>query len=118
MSFDLDFYSSTVSAFKIFDLPHANFLPRTYCYFDDCLGDDWELHCDFTGELLAISEFNARNKMMKVAKIHGFREGRRFPSSWNEVMFVHHRFDHPMYNELVHGRQDWQMPLAADETMR
>ena len=113
VSFDLDYYSSTVSAFKIFDLPHTNFLPRTLAYFDDCIGDNWELHSEYTGELLAISEFNVRNKAMKLAKIHGLHVKRLFPSWWNEVMFVHHRFEHPLYNELIHGRKDWQMPLGV-----
>ena len=39
------------------------FLPRMYCYFDDTIGTETELFNDFTGERLAINEFNSQNKI-------------------------------------------------------
>ena len=63
VSFDLDYYSSTVDALRLFDdAPSATRLPRTFCYFDDIIGKDDELHCEHVGELLAIAEFNRRHE--------------------------------------------------------
>ena len=55
---DLDYYSSTVDALKVFDLPESYMLPRVLCYFDDIVGEDHVLQNEFVGELLAIREFN------------------------------------------------------------
>jgi hypothetical protein len=112
ISFDLDYYSSTVDALKMCEYPHELFLPRAYCYFDDCTGGrDWELHSEFTGELLAINEFNERHSKIKMARIGGLREKRRIPSWWNERMFALHRFDSPLYPKPIHGNKNWQLAL-------
>jgi hypothetical protein len=42
----------------------ACFGPRVYCYLDDIIGDDWGIHCEYVGELLAIKEF----------KLHGMNK--------------------------------------------
>ena len=48
IAFDLDYYSSTVTALKIFEANHRYLLPRVACYFDDMVGDiDWAYN-DFT----------------------------------------------------------------------
>jgi hypothetical protein len=52
--FDLDFYSSTAGALKIFESDEKYFLPRLFCYFDDVTGSELELYNDYTGERLAI----------------------------------------------------------------
>ena len=64
MSFDVDYYSSTVDLLRIFDAHEEFLLPRVYCYLDDIIGDDWEIHCEYVGELLAIKEF----------KLHGMNK--------------------------------------------
>ena len=115
VSFDLDFYSSTVEAFRLFDQPSNRLLPRVFCYFDDCIGDDWELHSPFAGELLAIDEFNRQHPARKVAPIYGLRHKRWRPAQWNDMMFVMHCFDHPRYTEHVSPRRDWQLPLASSK---
>src|SRR5262245_23699479 len=47
--FDLDYYSSTVEAMKIFDTDYKYLLPRVVCYVDDMVGDlDWAYN-EFTG---------------------------------------------------------------------
>lgn len=115
ISFDLDYYSSTKSAFELFGLENKRFLPRTYCYFDDCIGDDWELHSPFTGELLLIEEFNRESEDQKLGKIHGLRYKRVFDSRWQEVMYVLHAFDHPDYNTYINPRgDDWNLALPND----
>ena len=40
ISFDLDLYSSTVEAMRVFDFPCSSRLPHVICYFDDILAPD------------------------------------------------------------------------------
>lgn len=114
ISFDLDYYSSTMSAFGafFFDDP-SRFLPRVFCYFDDTVGPHDEYHCGFTGELLAISEFNERSQRRKLDKIHGLRY-KMLPMDepWIEGMYVLHLFDHPKYNDYVYPKADRQFRLG------
>ena len=63
ISFDLDYYSS-VDAFRIFRIGLAAILPRVMCYMDDVIGTT-ECYSDFTGEQLAIAEFNQQNTAKK-----------------------------------------------------
>lgn len=113
VAFDLDYHSSTMAAFKLFeDEPEAT-LPRVFCYFDDCIGDDAELHGPFAGELAAIDDFNRANQHRKVSPIFGLRHKRLLPASWNDVMFVMHAFDHPRYSTYINPR--WQPPAEKPE---
>ena len=111
VAIDLDYYSSSTSALKIFDAVEAS-LPRVFCYLDDCIGTDWELHSEFAGELLAIAEFNERHPKTKIAKIHCLARKRPRPAYWNDVMFVCHFFDHPLYCKHVLPQKDWQLSLG------
>lgn len=111
VSFDLDYYSSTMPALTIFDRPADERLPRVYCYLDDIMGDDWELHSRFTGELLAVRDFNRAHEDQKIDAINGFAWKRLRPAKWNDQMFVCHDFSHPLYSQRIHPRTDWQMPL-------
>jgi len=72
VSYDLDFYSSTVNALRILDAKSNQVLPRVICYFDDTLGDV-EFHNDFTGERLAIQEFNDCHSSVKLSPIYYLR---------------------------------------------
>lgn len=92
--FDLDLYSSTMNAFRIFDTDPANLLPRIPCYFDDILGTN-----EFVGELGAIHAFNAANEVRKIAKPYGLHARRG--ELWNEKVFLFHDFKHPRYNEYL-----------------
>jgi hypothetical protein len=110
ISFDLDYYSSTLAAFRILKNDEKYFLPRVYCFFDDCVGDDWELHSEFSGELLAINEFNANNDDRKLGKIYGLRHKRAIYAPWNDELFILHLFKHPKYNILCSPKGNWQLP--------
>lgn len=112
VSFDMDYYSSTVKALAICEAGHEAFLPRALFYFDDIVGDDSELHCEFIGELLAIREFNASHATMKIAPIHGLASKRPIPDHWHVKTHVLHRFEHPRYCDFAGAEADWQMPLA------
>ena len=96
-------YSSTVSALEILGLPYANLLPRVFCYFDDVAGGPSYCYNEFTGELLAINEFNQSYADRKLARIAGLRHNfRSLPTLWHEQMFVAHLFRHPDYNTPAH----------------
>ncbi len=115
ISFDLDYYSSTKAAMGAFlEDDHERYLPRVFCYFDDTVGPHEELHSEFTGELLAIREFNERHATRKLGKVNGLRY--KFPHSaepWIEGIFVLHIFDHPQYNTYVYPELDRQFPLTS-----
>jgi hypothetical protein len=99
VSFDLDLYSSTRDALKLFEGEYDWVLPRVVCYFDDII---WLTYSDFNGERLAIREFNDRWPMRKLSPIYGLKylvppEARHSP--WPELIYLAHFFEHPLYNE-------------------
>ena len=102
ISFDLDYYSSTVNAFRIFDCSDRYILPRVFCYFDDIASDGHQIHCDQVGEMLAIREFNEQQKGACVmAAPSVMRFGTVFPADWQQQMFACHRFMHRDYNTYI-----------------
>jgi len=112
VAFDLDYYTSTMDAFKLFDTAGAQHrLPRIFCYFDDVIGKDEELHCEYVGELAAIKDFNASHPTMKLGRIHGLRHKRIFHSGWCDQMFVLHDLSHPQYATYLSPQRDKQEPL-------
>jgi hypothetical protein len=112
IAFDLDYYTSTVAAFQIFDAEDRFLLPRVACYFDDIVGDFEYGYNEFTGELLAIQEFNAVRRNAKIAPVRGLRYwGNRTPELWHEQMFITHLFRHTDYNRPVNAIT--QLPLSS-----
>ena len=107
---DLDYYSSTLSSFNIFSVAPQYLLPRIYNYFDDIFGDNASLFCDFTGERLAISQYNNRYDNRKLSPLYSLQTGPKFP--WHMQIFIHHMFDHPKYNQLI-SKSDLQLPLES-----
>jgi hypothetical protein len=99
MAFDLDYYSSTHSALEAIRRRwwDDSFLPRTFCYFDDILGSDIEIHCEDVGELCAIKEFNDTSGSAKMRRINGLSARLRQNEWWHEMMYVLHIFGHPGY---------------------
>src|SRR5262245_30259471 len=81
IAFDLDYYSSTKSAFRVFDTAH---LPRVYCYFDDTIWPETACHNEYTGELCAIREFNMENVDRKLCRIHGLGYTQPRRAAWTE----------------------------------
>ena len=102
VSIDLDLYSSTVEALKIFST-QCEILPRVICYFDDVLDapEATAMFNEWTGELLAIKEFNETHQAMKLAKINGLYEKRYVRASWPSCIYVLHSFEHPRYNDYI-----------------
>jgi hypothetical protein len=108
VSFDLDYYSSTTQALKLLLAEPSVLMPRIHCYFDDILG---LTHSEFTGEQLAIREFNDTHKLKKITPIPGLRYflPREYSHEpWPDQMFVCHLFDHPMYTHYDGIHKDRQ----------
>jgi len=99
VSIDLDLYTSTVHALKVFEAEGLLLLPRVLCYFDDILGFTFS---EFTGERLAMSEFNAKHCLRKIAPIYGlkyFLDEAVRNQWWTESMYIAHLFDHELYGQ-------------------
>ena len=112
IAFDLDYYTSTRDALKIFEVADNKMLPRVFCYFDDIVGTDEEILSEYVGELLAIKEFNSKHKTKKIAKIQGMYYKRTIKSTWSDMMYVMHNFDHKLYNIYIYPTQDRQNTLS------
>ena len=88
VSFDLDLYSSTSDALKIFTVPGSRMLWNTPLYFDDI---NFVFNHRWAGEFLAISEFNDANDDIKIDRWYGVRNGRPFPERGIfDKMFIAH----------------------------
>ena len=105
---DLDFYSSTVSALSMLEAGEKYYLPRVFCYFDDTIGTEVELYNDFTGERLAINEFNQAHRYIKLGLPYHLL-GRKVVKPWYHQIWICHFFEHSRYNEFV--STDQSLPL-------
>jgi len=101
VAFDLDYYSSTKSAFRILKGRPETRLPRIYCYFDDVIWPERACHNEYTGELCAIREFNEEHDQSKIAKLANLAWMRVHQSQWNEQIYIYHDFHHPLYTRLI-----------------
>ena len=104
ISFDLDYYSSTIESFEIFKINDDLLLPRIECYMDDVSSTDLLVASRGTGVLRAIGDFNnSTREEKKIFKKENMSHSRSIPSSWNEKVYVHHSFDHSKYNDTVYS---------------
>ncbi|MDR3662946.1 MAG: hypothetical protein P4L86_21600 [Mycobacterium sp.] len=108
ISFDLDYYSSTVEAFKIFELSTDSILPRVFCNMDDVIGSG-EVFSDYTGARLAIREFNTLSASRKLSACHDFAQFAY--ERWQEKVMVYHDFEHARYSEYVGDDAGGQLPI-------
>ena len=100
---DLDYYSSTRDSFDIFNDLDSKYLPRIFCYFDDIIGTENEMYNIFTGELLAIDEFNKKNESKKIALNQNLVA--KSNESWRYQIYYYHNFTHPKYNTFIHENE-------------
>ena len=93
ISFDLDYYSSTMEAFEI--LRESKTLPRVWSYFDD-VNEISSRH----GELLAIDEWNSKCKEIHISMVQW-----KHPVwvDWGHHMRVIHYFEHSKYAFPLHS---------------
>ena len=97
---DMDYFSSTWDSFQLFNESSKNFLPRVFNYFDDITGNELELFNDFTGERLAINQFNKKYKNKKFSISYNLT-CRSYPQSWFFKIRILHIFNHPLYNKFI-----------------
>lgn len=96
---DIDYYSSAVEAMALFaNHDPRKYLPTTLLYLDDI--NDIS-NSRFTGELLAVEEFNAAHPMRKIDR-HRFLRGQRIfkNAPWIDQIFVLHVLDHPVMQQM------------------
>jgi hypothetical protein len=105
---DFDFYSSTAVALGMFDANEKYYLPRVFCYFDDTIGTEVELYNDFTGERLAINEFNQTHTNKKLGVSYHLMS-RKLTAPWFRQIWICHLFSHSRYNDFV-SEEDQQLP--------
>lgn len=118
VAFDLDFYTGTQHALRVFAVNSDRLLPRTPCYFDDILGFGYS---EYTGERLAINEFNAAHAQRKVCPQHGLKfyvPPAHLNAGWVEMMFYLHIFDHPQYNTLAHVGGSHHLDISGQWVQR
>ena len=75
-------------------------------YFDDIIGPE---HSDYTGERLAVADFNARSRNAKISP-DCYLRFQPFSQVWKHQIFVYHDFTHPDYCRFVSPRHQ-QIPL-------
>lgn len=96
ISFDLDYYSSTLEALQIMEgLDWERWLPRVHAYFDDLRTVEW------VGERQAITEWNSRHDDRKVGQVMGLRDSVFSAPAWADQMFEIHLFEHPLYGKKI-----------------
>ena len=99
VSYDLDYYSSTKDALKILSgVDSQKYLPITYICLDDI---NLTSHYSYSGELLAVNEFNKENQLRKI-EYHKFLEnGRIFRrATWIKQIYFLHVLDHPVRHDV------------------
>jgi hypothetical protein len=85
VSLDLDYYSSTVSALKLFEMQPDHYVPAVPVYVDDV--DDLISYNEWCGEAAAINEFNQAHEFRKISQKYNFNIQR---------FHVCHVLDHPV----------------------
>jgi hypothetical protein len=94
LSVDVDYYSSAKHALDLLTGPASSYLPIVPVYLDD-IGS---YSCSpWTGEMLAVNEFNEEQPMRKIAPFTLLRSRRIFKNpQWIDRMFACHVHDHPI----------------------
>ncbi len=124
VSFDLDYYTSTRDALKLLEGESRWFLPRVLCYFDDIIDSNDDLYGevtpeffnDFSGERLAILEFNRNHPDRKIAQRY-LAPSRYIKTPWQSKVLAFHDFQHPDYCRFV-SRADEQVPIRRAHNLR
>ena len=114
VSYDLDFYSSTMDALKLFDVQDEFILPRVFCYFDDVMGGEIQLYSDYTGERAAILDFNATHKDRKLSQAYYLQPS---VQPWHHQIWILHNFNHRDYEKFI-GQENLQLKLREVKSRR
>ncbi|MEO1242012.1 MAG: hypothetical protein AAFX54_08895 [Pseudomonadota bacterium] len=99
---DVDYWSSTRDSFALYDAAKSrpqHFLPRTFMYFDDIIGWEFEMYGPFNGQLAAISEFNASREDIKIHLNQNLMP--LLHLNYRHQIYYAHLFEHPDYNTYL-----------------
>lgn len=109
---DVDYYSSALEALRIFaDPTPAKYLPLPILYLDDIVLPS---HSRFSGELLAVEEFNAAHDFRKIDQHRFLRSQRIFKQAkWIDQIFLLHVFDHPVMSTAGSRPRKMYTPLNS-----
>lgn len=103
ISIDVDYYSSAIKALKVLTAEANRYLPIVPVYLDD-VGD--EGNNPWTGELLAVNEFNRDIELRKIAPFTLLRSRRIFKNTqWIDRMYAAHIHDHPLRSPQANRRK-------------
>jgi len=108
ISVDVDIYSATKAALSCLTARPEKYNPAVSMYFDDV---SFFFASEWSGELLAIAEFNAEHELRKIGRdrsLPGHRPRRAEP--WYATMYVCHVFDHEARQK---PRQRHQLAIGA-----
>jgi hypothetical protein len=107
VSFDLDLYSSTADALRLFEVRPDQLLPVVATYFDDVLGGPRRIGSLFrteaAGQLLAINEFNRNHTSRHLDPMRILPYRRPLDRElWLRRMYALHVLDHPQRSAGQH----------------
>lgn len=102
---DVDYYSSAKETLNVLKGRPNQYLPVVPVYLDDIALDS----CNpWTGELLAVHEFNDENKKRKIAPFTVLRSNRIFKNTqWIDRMFAAHIHDHLLRSPQTKRAEKW-----------
>lgn len=106
---DVDYWSSTLHSFALFDKAATNpdhFLPRTFIYFDDIIGRHNEMYGPFNGQLAAMHEYNASQDSVKIHLNQNLLPQAHL--KYRYQIYYAHLFAHPKYNDYI-GDKDQEI---------
>jgi hypothetical protein len=98
VSVDVDYYSSSVFALKILDMPPTCYVPAVPMHMDDV--QSLITFSEYAGQELAIKEFNDAHKLRKIERKDHFRI---------QNFHVCHIFDHPIRTGEVKPLQPFEI---------
>ncbi len=101
ISFDLDYYSSTVDAFKIFDVAPEYRLPRIFTYLDDNYSSDLGHVGPGVGVPLAVNEFNAADASRHLGALTHLEFEYRPARRWHRQIYSFADFRHPQADTYI-----------------
>jgi hypothetical protein len=101
IAFDLDYYSSTMDAFRLFDGPAQYFLPRVLLYFDDVYSSDLGHVSHAVGVPRAIADFNDRNPVRQLSYLNHLEFEYKPARKWHRQIYSYSDFEHPMADRYI-----------------
>jgi hypothetical protein len=113
IAFDLDYYSSTMQAFRIFD--DGNLLPRVMCYFDNIAHYPVHAISSLAGERKAIADYNAAHvdKIIDPDWSLNSKLGLHAFSRWADRVRIWHDYAHPRASDYVGSSAMNALPLKV-----